>query len=402
MTDNPKRICIISVAFPPMRTSGAIQIDDLAREILRQGHAPTVICPDHNLSKSFKCENRDGVEVLRLRTGRLHEIALARRAINETLMPYFMWLNFKLSPLSRVRFDGIVIYAPSIFFAAFARRIKRTTGAKIYLIQRDIFPHWALDLGLLKPGLIFEYFARVARAQYRLADVIGIQSPGNHSFFQEFDQVKDRRVEVLNNWLAPLKRDKCQINFEETLLKGRRICVYAGNIGRAQGIDTVVSVAEALKDHPDIGFAFVGRGSEFLRIKKILDTKNINNLLLFEEIPPEQIYGLLKQCHVGLVALDRRHSSHNLPGKVLSYLQVGIPIFGVVNPENDLIDFVNGSGVGFATSVDNVDMLANSLASLIDNMEEDPDVHSRCISLFQQTFSPDVVVPQLLRGLDID
>ena len=163
-------------------------------------------------------------------------IALAWRAVNETFMPYLMWLNFRLSPLWQTRFDGVVIYAPSIFFAPFARRILRTRASKIYLIQRDIFPQWALDLGLLKRGLIFDYFARVAKTQYRLADVIGIQSPGNQKFFKEFDESAER-VEVLNNWLHR-QEDKCQINIEETVLKGE-VSVFMLEIleGRKVSID---------------------------------------------------------------------------------------------------------------------------------------------------------------------
>ena len=105
---------------------------------------------------------------------------------------------------------------------------------------------------------------------------------------------------------------------------------------------------------------------------------------------------------MGLVVLDRRHTSHNLPGKVLSYLQAGLPVFGAVNPENDLIDFVNGHGVGFATSDDNIENLAVDLAGLIDKFCDHPDTHSHCRSVFQNIFSPEVVVSQLLKGLEID
>ena len=85
---------------------------------------------------------------------------------------------------------------------------------------------------------------------------------------------------MLNNWLAPLKEDKCQINIEETVLKGRSVCVYAGNLGRAQGVDRLVSLAEALKDRNDIGFVFVGRGSEFSRIKDTIEVKD-NSIICY-------------------------------------------------------------------------------------------------------------------------
>ena len=47
--------------------------------------------------------------------------------------------------------------------------------------------------------------------------------------------------------------------------------------------------------------------------------------------------------------MDKRHQTHNIPGKLLSYLYSGLPIFALLNKGNDLIDFVNQNKIGFAT-----------------------------------------------------
>ncbi|WP_211160137.1 hypothetical protein [Aromatoleum aromaticum] len=52
------------------------------------------------------------------------------------------------------------------------------------------------------------------------------------------------------------------------------------------------------------------------------------------------------QCHVGVVALDRRHKTHNIPGKFLTYMQSGLPVLANINPGNDLVDLIDSEQVG--------------------------------------------------------
>ena len=66
--------------------------------------------------------------------------------------------------------------------------MKIENGGKRYLIIRDIFPQWAVDMGLMRRGLTYRFFDLVARYQYTLADIIGVQSPGNLSYFEDWER----------------------------------------------------------------------------------------------------------------------------------------------------------------------------------------------------------------------
>jgi glycosyltransferase involved in cell wall biosynthesis len=110
----------------------------------------------------------------------------------------------------------------------------------------------------------------VARYQYSVADIIGVQTPGNLSYFEDWKKTGKKLV-VLQNWLADTKPDSCSISINRTTLAGRKIFVYAGNMGVAQGMDILIDLAEKLKDRRDIGFLFVGRGSEAKRLAENLE-----------------------------------------------------------------------------------------------------------------------------------
>jgi hypothetical protein len=156
------RYLLIADAFPPLRTSGAIQLRDLSMEFIRQGHSISVMLPDPDLLESYSIENWGGVQVIRLRTPALRGVGYFRRTFGEFLMPFFMLRHWRKSPLIYEQWDGIIWYSPSIFFGPLVKALKTHCGCKAYLIIRDIFPDWALDLGLIGRGLPYQLFKVIA------------------------------------------------------------------------------------------------------------------------------------------------------------------------------------------------------------------------------------------------
>lgn len=196
------RIALIADVFPPLRSSGAVQLRDLSHELVRQGHKLTVMIPASGIDQPWLLENLNGVEVLRLKAPRTKDIGYVRRTLNELLMPFAMLRSLRKSPLADVCWDGVVWYSPTIFLGPMASALKKASGCRSYLIVRDIFPEWAVDMGLLGRGLPYRFFKAIERYQYSVANVIGVQTPANVPYFDAWALQSGRRVEVLQNWLA--------------------------------------------------------------------------------------------------------------------------------------------------------------------------------------------------------
>ena len=393
------RIALIADTFPPLRTSGAVQLRDLSWEFARQGHQLTVLLPASDLDRDWELQNADGVEVLRLRAPRTKDIGYVRRTLGELLMPFAMLRNLRKSPLARQKWDGVVWYAPSIFHGPLARALKRASGCKGYLIIRDIFPEWAVDMGLMGRGLPYRFFDAVARYQYSVADVIGVQTPGNLAYFENWRQLPGRTLEVLQNWLGEPAKKPCAIRVDATLLAGRKVFVYAGNMGVAQGMDRVLDLAERLLHRVDVGFLFVGRGSDAARLKTTAQARGLSNVVFFDEIDPDEIPDLYAQCSVGIVALDPRHQSHNIPGKFLTYMQSGLPVLANVNAGNDLAALIRREQVGQVCESNDVEQLARMAETLLSQISTDLALPLRCSQLFARQFSVEQAVCQILTAL---
>jgi len=383
-----------------MRSSGAVQLRDLSQELVRQGHFPTVMIPSADLELSWLLEEMNGVQVLRLKAPRTKDIGYVRRTIHEFLMPFAMLHNFRKSPLFDVHWDGVVWYSPTIFLGPIANALKKASGCQSYLIIRDIFPEWAVDMGLMGRGGPYCFFKAIAHYQYSVADIIGVQTQANLAYFNAWDAPPGRRVEVLQNWLAEAPDVGCSISVAASPLAGRTIFVYAGNMGVAQGMDILIDLAERLRDRHDIGFLFVGRGSNSQRLREDVKKRGLNNVVLHDELEPAEIPGLYAQCHVGIVALDARHKTHNIPGKFLSYMQGCLPVLACINPGNDLAELIEREGVGRVCTDHSVDTLQCLAEELVDEVARGMSVSAHCRALSARLFSPEVVVKQIVAALE--
>lgn len=394
------RIVLAGDVFPPLRSSGAVLLRDLSLELVRQGHALTVLVPAPELDQPWQLESMDGVEVLRLKAPRTKDVGLVRRALAELWMPVAMWRNLRRSPLRSRGWDGVVWYSPTIFLGPLAWALKRRSRCRSYLVLRDIFPEWAVDMGLMGRGLPYRFFKLVERLQYAVADVIGVQAQSALAYFETWARGPGRRVEVLQNWLADAPVQHCSISVSGGPLAGRRIFVYAGNMGLAQGMDLLLDLAAAMRERSDVGFLFVGRGSEAVRLRDAAVQRGLDNVQFHDEIDPAEIPALYAQCHVGLVALDPRHRTHNIPGKFLSYMWAGLPVLASINRGNDLAAMIRQSGVGRVCEEHEVAPLKQGAEELLKLIVEDGHgLQRRCRQLAADLFSPEAAARQIVAGL---
>jgi len=226
-----------------------------------------------------------------------------------------------------------------------------------------------------------------------------VQTQGNEVYFENWRRRAGRKLEVLQNWLADAPAAGCSIDIAKTPLTGRKVFVYAGNMGVAQGMGILLDLAEKLLHRTDVGFLFVGRGSDVKKLAADAQARGLNNVLFQDQIHPDEIPGLYAQCQVGLVALDPRHKSHNIPGKFLTYMQSGLPVLANINAGNDLANIIRDENVGRVSEDGNADTLAKLALELIDTLGADAECRERCRALYSRLFAPETAVRQIVTAL---
>ena len=378
-------ILIISDAYPPMRTSCATQIYDLAQAFLEQNHQVSIIIPAHSQKTSVEISNLDGPTIYSVRCFKTKDVGYIRRTFAEFINPFIIGLHLKRNqPFLDQKIDGIVWYSPTIFWGPLVKQLKTFFNCRAYLILRDIFPDWAWDLEVIRSKLIYAFFRRIASNQFSQADRIGVQSPNNVTYLAKHYSQYISKVEVLWNWVGSIRSKPCSIDLSKSSLRGKLILVYAGNLGVAQDVGRFLDLVKYVQDRPNIGFIFVGRGSKKAELEKQTKDLNLKHILFFDEIDSQELPNLYKQCIAGLIGLDSRHTTQNIPGKFLSYIQSGLPVLGFVNPGNDLLALTEQWGVGrLVTSSSQKD-----LSLLIKFIDGENIYMNRYVEMLKAMFSP--------------
>lgn len=392
------RIALLTVAYPPLLSSGAILMHDLVDVWNAGGHKIYVFTPDTNVL-NFQPEQQPNAVVFRFKTGEIRDTGYIRRLFNEFIMPYKMIFWFSQSNFSATKLDAVVMYSPSIFLYPLAQYLKKKNHCDCYLVLRDIFPRWAFDLGLIKSKLIFRALNFCSKQQLKVADIIGVQSVGNTFLFNdEKTKIRDK-IEVLNNWMSKPAPKPSKILTKIGIFGKKKIFIYAGNMGKAQGIETLLKAVELLKGQSDIGFLFIGRGTEFNKIKRWKEANGLTNFLLLNEVPNEELSCVYRECTGGLISLDSRHTTHNTPGKFISYINAGLPVVAFINKGNDLIDIINNNSVGIATDDHSESSIIEAFKEFTSSVEKDSNVSDRCKALANKEYSSRKAADQIIAAL---
>lgn len=198
------KFLVIADAFPPMRTSAAVIMNELVYELDRQGHQVTVLIPSSQNKMHHETKSCNQFKLVSIRTPKTNDVGYMRRAFAEFITPYVIYYRWSSVSSINENYDGIVWYSPSIFFGPLISRLKKKYGCRAYLVLRDMFPDWAVELGLINKGLSYYFLKFIEFSQYKVADRIGIQAPGNFKYFNDrFLRQFKPKVELLWSWITP-------------------------------------------------------------------------------------------------------------------------------------------------------------------------------------------------------
>jgi glycosyltransferase involved in cell wall biosynthesis len=131
----------------------------------------------------------------------------------------------------------------------------------------------------------------------------------------------------------------------------------------------------------------------------VVSSRSLDNVILHDEIDPAEIPGLLAHCQVGIVALDPRHKTHNVPGKFLTYLRAGIPVLARINPGNDLEKLINEEHVGRVCIGGDAAKLHELVNEMLANPAELRVMGDRGRSAWQRLFTPTIAVETIMSAL---
>lgn len=324
------KILIVSDTFYPASNAAARMLYDMYL-YLKLHHDVSII------TGGIQDQTVDDISYFKLRRSKKNIL----RLFNELYFTYR--LIFRSKPTTDI--DMVIWYSPSIFLSIFIslcfRKIPRV------LLLRDLFPLWLEQEATLKPGLGRFFLRFIERFQYRTADITFVQTPGDVHLIKERGAVGDTRV--LYNWYS-VSEDFVEKSVNASLDSQKIKIIYAGNAGIAQKLEeSVTSLSKYLLQaecsaelhiYSDKVNDLSQLESESLRIK------------VFEPFDFHSTHLIYQNYDFGLVSLNTKLTTNNIPGKYVSYIAHALPVFVYCSHKIDLFTEVNEKQIGVALNSD--------------------------------------------------
>jgi putative colanic acid biosynthesis glycosyltransferase WcaI len=334
------RILIFTQHFPPETAATGRRAFDLAESLARRGHQVTVLTgvPNHpsSLGRPF-CQpapRREvaaaGYSVVRVPVFRSEDT----RTINRVLTYATFALSAAWAGLRQPPPDVILAVSPlPAGLAALPAHWMRR--APLVFDLQDIWPDSALAVGVMRSRLPLRPLRRLERFFYRrCALIVGI-TEGFRRYLIRLG-TDPARVAVIHNGVgremfgAATPGWKFRKSHD---LDGKFVVGYAGNIGLAQGLATLLDAADALRASA-VKFLLVGEGTDKARLRKLARIRGLRNVEFLEGVPRERVAPILASCDALLLILRRDPLFEiTIPSKLYEYMAAGKPILCSVGGE---------------------------------------------------------------------
>lgn len=351
------RILLITNHFhpEPNRLKGLAFV----RELQRRGHKVQVltgfpnypggkIYPGYRMRWVFE-ENVEGITITRVASYPSHDASAIRRIAT--------YVSIALAMVAHVlrlrgRFDVCHVYLGPLTLMWPARLLRWWTGCPIVADVQDLWPESVLESGMLRPRWLGAFLNAWCRRLYRSADGLIALSPGCRSALVDAG-VPASKIEVIYNWCDPASVAASDGGVPSVAEKRPGFQVlYAGNMGRLQGIDTILDAAKLLAAEPEpVEVTLIGGGVECERLKRRVKDEQIGNVRMLGQMPLEDASGFQRRADLLLVHLaPSRLSSTAIPSKVQSCLSSGRPVLVAAEGESAALVQRSGGGVTCAPS----------------------------------------------------
>lgn len=400
------RILVFSQYFYPEN----FIINQIVLSLIKKGHEVVVATgkpnyPDGKIFPGYRAlgiqkDNFSAdVEVLRVPLvprgeGRAVDLILNYVSFVLSGIIFFPWV------LRKRKFDAVFVFAPSpvtqVIPAILLKWLKR---AKLVLWVQDLWPESLAATGFVKNRYVLNAVGRVVKCIYACCDTLLVQS---HAFIEPVARyaAKEKIVYYPNSLNGQASSVSLPIPEELLSVLDKHFCVvFAGNLGTAQALDTLIQAAIHLRDDADIRLVLVGSGSRLGWLKAQKQAHGLDNLCLPGRFPMEAMPEIFARSGALLVSLnDEAIFAQTIPSKIQAYLAAGKPIIACLNGEGARI--VQEARAGLSSPAEQVLPLVATIRDMRGLSDIEREVMGRSgRDYFEQNFDMEKQVDRLIELL---
>jgi glycosyltransferase involved in cell wall biosynthesis len=325
------RILLINQAFVSPNEPGHTRHFELAQYLKNHGHELVIVASDINYQTGKKTvdhkglfveQNIDGIRILRSAI-----IPALHRSYFWRILSFFSFMFNSIRTALKVKdFDIVLGTTPPIFqavsawFVAFVRR-------KPFLLEvRDLWPEFIVSMGVFNNPILIKMARWLERFLYVKATHILVNSPAYGTYIEQKDVAKEKISYIpygtdVEMFTPELDGSAIRNQFN---LEGKFVVLYAGALGQANDIYTVIRAATKLKNNDLIRIVLFGDGKEKTKLEAEVKRLELNNVIFAGVTPKKRMPVVLAAGDVCLAILqDIPMFRTTYPNKVFDYMAAG-------------------------------------------------------------------------------
>jgi glycosyltransferase involved in cell wall biosynthesis len=377
-------ILLIHQAFAALDEPGGTRHHELARFLASKGHQVTVIAspvsyltgekasPPPSGSSHFSQkwgeskseanmggEQERGVRVIRAYTyNALHKSFVHR---------VFAFISFMVSSffagLGVQNVDVVWGTSPPIFQGWTAWMLARLKGAKFLFEVRDLWPDFAIAVGVLKNPVLINMSLWLERFLYKRADQVIVNSPG---YVEHVSSRGAQRVELIPNGADPGMFNPLDMGSQfraSNHLQNRFVVLYAGAHGISNDLEVVLESARLLARRLDIHFVLLGDGKEKANLQARARELGVRNVTFLPPVAKSAMGAALAGADACLAILKPLEAyKTTYPNKVFDYMAAGRPVILAI--DGVIRQVVEAANCGVFCEPGNAQALAEAVLEL--------------------------------------
>jgi glycosyltransferase involved in cell wall biosynthesis len=330
-------LLLIHQAFASPREPGGTRHYEFARHMVESGHCCTIIASrisyltgrstgDAAGERQAREEagDRAGLRVLRAYALPAHHRGFAWRVLSFLV---FMCTS-TLAALRVGPVDLVMGTSPPIFQALSALFVAAVRRRPYLLEIRDLWPEFAIDMGVLRNAFLVAFARRLERFLYARATHILVNSPAYRDYLVGRG-VRGDRISLIPNGADPDAFDpeaRGDATRRSLKLNHKFVVTYAGALGVANDIPTVLRAAQRLLTEPQIHFLLIGDGKDRPQLELRSQQLGLTNLSFALPRPKSEMPEVLAASDACLAILqDIPMFRCTYPNKVFDYMAAGRP-----------------------------------------------------------------------------
>lgn len=395
------KILVISQCFYPE----TFRINDLCFRLAEQGHQVTVltgypnypegyIYPEYR-DKKIKREQIRGVDVVRV------NICQRRKNPVSRVLNYF---SFALTAAWKTLFldrdyDRVFVFQVSPvtqIFPAWVYKLKNK--APVVANCQDLWPDSIKVFGFKEPSLIFSMVRAMSRWLYRRCDLIINSSPGFEAYLQRVCGIPTQKQRYLPNFAEDFYLEFGNRRHED----GKRHLLFAGNIGKAQSLNTVVEAVAALDPaiREKLTVDFLGDGSYLEDLQQLIRDQALESHFVFHGRKPlDQLREYYEMADGFLLTLAGDSPvSLTIPSKLQSYMGAGKPVLAAIN--GGAREVIEAAQCGACVAAGDAEAFAAILKEFVLHPEEYRTMGEAGRAYFEQHFTIQKYIAGLLAMME--